>query len=273
MNNIERIPVLEKENLNRDAVVVTNGKFNPPTRAHEKMIQNLFERAAVLRQKGYNSIVMIFSPSKDSKQNNNIVKRKNIILFDDERKHMLETICDILSNMYGGIPFEIHINNFYVARSSFFSAVSENRLGFLNIVVGSDRVDSFRSQNKILTSGFGDNRNETPVNRLANNAETPPYSILDSQVSSSLFRELIKRQNYDFAHSILAKHLTDEQKTYIVEKAADINRKVNISVMEKIKKKQTKSGKKYTKKNMKRRSQNSVRIYSRGRKKKLSSSN
>ena len=92
-------------------------------------------------------------------------------------------------------------------------------------------------------------------------------------MSSSLFRELIKRQNYDFAHSILAKHLTDEQKTYIVEKAADINRKVNISVMEKIKKKQTKSGKKSTKKNMKRRSQNSVRIYSRGRKKKLSSSN
>ena len=98
------------------------------------MLESLFERAVILRSKGYNSSVFVFSPKKNSKQNNNIIKRKNIILFDEERRDMLNTICMALSERHNGIPFQIFIDNFYLAKFSFFNDISQNKLGFLNIV-------------------------------------------------------------------------------------------------------------------------------------------
>ena len=108
----------------------------------------------------------------------------------------------------------------------------------------SDRVESFKSQNRILTSGFGEERNETPVNSIANRYSIPPHVISNSQVSSSLFRELIKRNDYNLAYSILAETLTDEQKMYIVDKASEIQQNIALIIMKKVKEKEKKTKKK-----------------------------
>ena len=112
-----------KRGNNATTAVFTFGRFNPPTVGHQKMIRKLLE---VGEEK--NADVYVFgSHTKD--------KKKNPLTHKQKMKHMTEMFSEM-----GG-----YVDPGEQIRTALDAAVYLNEYDNLVMVVGEDRVDSFRS--------------------------------------------------------------------------------------------------------------------------------
>ena len=252
----DELEQFETEFFNKNtAIIVTNGKFNPPTMAHGQMIEHLFFLAQQKQDEGFEPVVIIFTPSKDHylrnnmkfiKKMNNANTRKKIILTDEERVEYLTDICNEINKKFG-FPYKVVPLNFMCGYENKY----KNSVPSLTIVVGSDRHPACRSTwtqaelktnvmkksrlNRIpLYKQFGEPRNETSsISNIANkyiqnyNAGIKWVPGVD-KYSSSLFRKLIElyiktgdKQYLDHAKSVLHHNLSDKQKKYTINKTIE----------------------------------------------------
>ena len=127
--------IFYKSKSQNKILLITNGKFNPPTLAHESMIEELFKMAVELQTKNIDPIIVILSPPK-----NNIVKIKDkkpklispedfkkIIIFDDERGLYLNKICSKLSKKYN-VKFITEVYNYYWLMNKYKSMIREGKI-------------------------------------------------------------------------------------------------------------------------------------------------
>lgn len=232
------------------ALVVTNGKFNPPTKAHGKMIEHLFLTGQQKMNEGFIPIVIIFTPPKNHylsnnmeyiKKNNNVNTRKKIILSDEERIEYLNNICEEINKDFGFVYKVVPLNFMCGYKSKYKKVVPS-----LTIVVGSDRHPLCRStwtQSELKTNimkqtrknnipyflQYGDERNETSsTSDIAKNFISNSSSISVEKYSSSLFRKLIElyiqtgqKQYLDHAEKVLYTKLSDKQKKYTINKTIE----------------------------------------------------
>lgn len=251
MEHKEELERFETEFFNENtALIVTNGKFNPPTMAHGKMIEHLFFLAEEKQKEGFDPIVIIFTPSKDHylrnnmkfiKKMNNANTRKKIILTDEERVEYLNGICAEINKNFNFIYKVVPLNFMCGYENKYKQSVPS-----LNIVVGSDRHPKCRSkwtqselktgvmkksrQNRLpFYKQFGNIRNETTsTSNIANQFIKNPTSLGVDKYSSSLFRKLIElymktgNTHYlDHAKSVLHHNLSDKQKKYAINKTIE----------------------------------------------------
>ena len=250
------LELFEKEFFNsRTALVVTNGKFNPPTKAHGKMIEHLFLTGQQKAEEGFIPIIIIFTPPKDHyisnnmefiKKNNNVNTRKKTILSDEERTEYLTDICEEINKTYGFVYKVVPLNLMCGYKSKY-----KNSVPSLTIVVGSDRHPKCRStwtQAELRTGvmkntrknnipfylQYGEPRNETSsTSNIANkfiqnsNAGIKWVPGVD-KYSSSLFRKLIElyintgQKHYlEHAKKVLDSNLSDKQKKYTINKTIE----------------------------------------------------
>ena len=209
------------------ALIVTNGKFNPPTKGHGAMIEHLFALAEEKKKEGFKPVVMIFTPPKNRYIENNtsfissqthIKTRKKTILSDEDRVNILENICKQINvNNY---IFKVVPLNFMELKNKYMAKQKEGEIESLSIVVGSDRYPG--NHNKSFVK-YGRNRNNvTPTSEIAKQLRNNRGFDQGTQYSSSLFREFVKRYmengnniNKNISKSILNNRISSNNKNRI----------------------------------------------------------